>query len=144
MQLVEGAVLGQTPRPTGHIGPEANPRHSFQGRVQWAASHTGHEGMEIQVGLDESCGLTGQDRPISLVEHHVKVELLALSSPAGGCAGSDLTSDHRPQLMQLSPVRSALRHAQHACGSLSSSNEDADSVADLDHPEIRQGRQSFP
>jgi hypothetical protein len=144
MELIEGAVISQTPRPTCHIGPETNPRHSFQSRVQWAASDTGHEGMEIQVSLDERSGLTCQDGPISLLEHQVQVELLALRSPAGGCTGCDRASDHRPQLMELAPVRSALRDAQYACGSLSSGDENADSVADVDHPEIRQRRQSFP
>lgn len=45
--------------------------------------------------------------------------------------------------MEFGPMRSPVGDAQDASRARSSSDEDANSMADLDHAEIRQRRQRF-
>jgi len=138
MQLIEPAVKRQTPRPPDHIGPQAHSSCSLKGGMERAASDAGHERVKVEVGLDEGDRLTRKYGPMALLEHQMKVELLAFCAPARSRAGRHLGSNRCPELMKLGPVCAPMRNPKHAGGSLSSGDENADAVADFDHPQIRQ------
>lgn len=144
MQFVEVVVERQAPRPPCHVRPEAHSSHALKRGVERTASDSGHERMQVQVGLDECGRLTCQDGPMALLEQQVEVELLSVRASVRRCPGSDFCGDRRSQLVELGPVRSPVRHSQHARGGLSASHEDADPMSDFDHPEVRQRGQSFP
>lgn len=144
MQFIEVFVERQAPRPPSHVRPEAHSSHALQRGMQRTASDSGHERVQVQVGLDEGLRLTRQDRPMALLEQQVEVKLLSVRAFVRRCPSSDFGGDRRSQLVELGPVRSPVRDSQHARGRHSASYEDADPMSHFDHPEVRQRRQSFP
>ena len=82
MQFIQFVIKGEMSRAAGHIGPDANASHSLQRRVEWAASDSGDESVQIEVRLDERGRFTRKDGPMALLEQEVEVEPLPIRTPS--------------------------------------------------------------